>query len=195
MRDVILMHSSWSVVICFSHLHVLIVALLLSVVDCLQHLRLSKVDRLCLHLPMSLGFFLCSKPLSCTLDESIAQAPFHCCHRHLLYLVLIALLLPLLCGISHVYSTEHIPKCRSIEFFMKLTFQQVVIHPKLSPNEGVMPVSVLALRAVQKISECTTFDVLAITSCGKLRLTSFLIRCYRNFVELLNIQKYTAIFF
>ena len=34
--------------------------------------------------------------LSRTLDESIAQAPLHCCHRHLLYLVLIALLLPLL---------------------------------------------------------------------------------------------------
>ena len=47
--------------------------------------------------------------LSCTLDESIAQAPLHCCHRHLLYLVLIALLLPLLRGISPVYSTEHIP--------------------------------------------------------------------------------------
>ena len=42
---------------------------------------------------------------------------------------------------------------------------------------------------------CTTFDVFAITSCGKLRLTSFLIRWNRNFVELLNIQKYTAIFF
>ena len=76
---------------------------------CLQHLHLSKVDRLCLQLPMSLGFFLCSKPLSCTLDESIAQAPLHCCHRHLLYLVLIALLLPLLHGISPVYSIEHIP--------------------------------------------------------------------------------------
>ena len=47
--------------------------------------------------------------LSCTLDESIAQAPLHCCHRHLLYLVLIALLLPLLHGISPVYSIEHIP--------------------------------------------------------------------------------------
>ena len=69
--------------------------------------------------------------LSRTLDESIAQAPLHCCHRHLLYLVLIALLLPLLCGISAVYSTEHIPKYRSIEIFMKLPFQRVVIHLKL----------------------------------------------------------------
>jgi len=78
---------------------------------------------------------------------------------------------------------------------MKLPFQRVVIRFKRSPNEGVMPVSLLALRAVQKISECTTFDVLAITSCGKLRLTSFLIRWNRNFMGLLNIQKYAAIFF
>jgi len=62
--------------------------------------------------------------LSCTLDESIAQAPLHCCHRHLLYLVLIALLLPLLCGISPVYSTEHIPKYSSIENFMQLPFHK-----------------------------------------------------------------------
>ena len=106
--------------------------------------------------------------LSCTLDENIAQAPLHCCHRHLFYLVLIALLLPLLRGISPVYSTEHIPKYSSIENFMKLPFQRVVIRFKRSPNEGVMPVSLLALRAVQKFSECTTFNVLAIPACRNL---------------------------
>src|SRR6185295_15150541 len=115
---------------------------------------------------MSLGFFLCSKPLSCTLDESIAQAPLHCCHRHLLYLVLIALLLPLLHGFSPASIIEHIPKYRSIEIFMKLPFQQVVIHLKPNPNERVMPVSLLAMRAVQKFSECTTFNVLAIPLVG-----------------------------
>ena len=86
--------------------------------------------------------------LSCTLDENIAQALLHCYHRHLLYLVLIALLLPLLRGISFVYSTEHIPKYSSIEKFMKLPFQRVVIRFKRSPNEGVVTVSLLALRAV-----------------------------------------------
>ena len=74
------------------------------------------------------------------LDENIAQAHLHCCHRHLLYLVLIALLLPLLRGISHVYSTEHIQKYSSIENFMKLPFQQVIIRFKRSPNERVMTV-------------------------------------------------------
>ena len=87
------------------------------------------------------------------------------------YLVLIALLLPLLCGISPVYSTEHIPKYSSIEKFMKLPFQRVVIRFKRSPNEAVMPVSLLALRAVQKFSECTTFNVLVIPTCRNLWLT------------------------
>ena len=66
--------------------------------------------------------------LLCTLDESIAQAPLHCCHRHLLYLVLIALLLPLLHRISPVYSTKHIQKYRSIEMFMKLPFQPFILN-------------------------------------------------------------------
>ena len=97
---------------------------------------------------------------------------------------------PLLRGFSPASRIEHIPKYSSIEKFMKLPFQQVVIRFKQSYDRFT-----LALRAVQKISECTTFDVLAITSCGKLRLTSFLIRWNRNFMGLLNIQKYTAIFF
>ena len=79
--------------------------------------------------------------------------------------------------------------------FMKLPFQRVVIHLKPSPNEGVMPVSLLALHAVQKFSECTPFNVLAITACRNLRLTWFLIRWNGNFVELLNIQKYAALCF
>ena len=53
----------------------------------------------------------------------------------LLFLVLITLLLPLPRGFSPVYSTEHIPKYRSIEKFMKLPFQRVVAHPRRSPNE------------------------------------------------------------
>ena len=78
---------------------------------------------------------------------------------------------------------------------VKLPFQWVVIHLKPSPNEGVMSVSLLALRAVQKILECTTFNVLDIPACRNLRLTWFLIHWNGNFVELLNIQKYAAICF
>ena len=52
---------------------------------------------------------------------------------------------------------------------MKLPFQRVVIHLKLSPD-GVMPVSLLVLRAVQKFSECTTFNVLAIPAYSNIFL-------------------------
>ena len=51
-----------------------------------------------------------------------------------------------------------------------------------------MPVSLLALGAVQKFSECTAFNVLAIAACRNLRLTWFLICWNGNFVELLNIK-------
>ena len=52
-----------------------------------------------------------------------------------------------------------------------------------------MPVSLLALRAVQKFSECITFNVLAIPACRNLRLTWFLIHWDGNFVELLNMNR------
>ena len=52
-----------------------------------------------------------------------------------------------------------------------------------------MPVSLLALRAVPKFPERTTFNVLAIPACRNLRLTWFLIRWDGNFVELLNMNR------
>ena len=84
-------------------------------------------------------------------DESIAQAPLRCCRPHLHYLVLIMLLLPLLHGFFPVYITEHIPKYYSIDKFIKLPFQRVLIHLNQSPNEGAMAVLCLLLHVVQKI--------------------------------------------
>ena len=58
-------------------------------------------------------------------------------------IVISSILLPLCCsclGFSPVYRIEHIPKYRSIEKFMKLPFQQVVIRFKRSPNERVMTI-------------------------------------------------------
>jgi hypothetical protein len=72
---------------------------------------------------------------------SIAQTSLCCCRRHLHSLVLIVLLLPLPRGFSPVYITEHIPKYISIEKFIKLTFQRVLIHLNWSSYEGVMAVS------------------------------------------------------
>ena len=58
-------------------------------------------------------------------------------------IVISSILLPLYCSclrFSPVYRIEHIPKYSSIEKFMKLSFQQVVIRFKRSPNERVMTV-------------------------------------------------------
>jgi hypothetical protein len=59
----------------------------------------------------------------------------------------------------------------SIETFIKLPFQRVLIHLNRSPNEGVMAVLFLLLHAVQKISERATFGNSAIPACRNLRLT------------------------
>jgi hypothetical protein len=101
-------------------------------------------------------------------NGSIAQAPLRCRHPHLRYLVLIVLLLPLFRGFSPVYITEHIPKYCSIENFIKLPLQRVLIHLNRSPNEGVMAVLFLLLRAVQQISECATFGNSVISACRNL---------------------------
>jgi hypothetical protein len=81
------------------------------------------------------------------------------------------LLLPLFCGFYPMYITEHIPKYYSIENFIKLPFQRVLIHLNRSPNEGAMAILFPLLHAVQKISERATFGNLAISACRNLRLT------------------------
>jgi hypothetical protein len=60
------------------------------------------------------------------------------------------LLLPLFRGFSPVYITEHVPKHCSIENFIKLPFQRVLINLNRSPNEGVMAVLLPLFHAVQK---------------------------------------------
>jgi hypothetical protein len=97
------------------------------------------------------------------------------------------LLLPLFREFSPVYITQHIPKYCSIENFIKLPFQRVLIHLNRSPNEGVMAVLFALLHAVQKISERTTFGNSAISTCRNFQLTWFLVRWKRNFTGLLNI--------
>jgi hypothetical protein len=93
-------------------------------------------------------------------------------------------------GFPPVYITEHIQKYCSIENFIKLPFQRVLIHLNRSPNEGAMAVLFPLLHAVQKISERATFGNSAILACRNLRLTWFLIRWKCNFMGLINIQRY-----
>jgi hypothetical protein len=112
---------------------------------------------------------------------SPSSSPLSCSHR---------VLLPLFRGFSPVYITEHIQKYCSIENFIKLPFQRLFIHLNRSPNEGAMAVLFPLLHAVQKISERATFGNSAIPSCRNLRLTWFLICWKRNFMGLLNIQRY-----
>jgi hypothetical protein len=64
------------------------------------------------------------------------------------------LLLPLPRGFSHVYITEHIPKYNSIQNFINLPFQRVLIHLNRSPYEGVMAVSLQLCLLSRNFSTC-----------------------------------------
>jgi hypothetical protein len=115
---------------------------------------------------------------------SSSSSLLSCSHR---------VLLPLFRGFSPVYITEHIKKYCSIEKFIKLPFQRVLIHLNRSPNEGAMAVLFPLLRAVQKISERATFGNSAILACRNLRLTWFLISWKHKFMGLINIQRYPVV--
>ena len=106
-------------------------------------LRRMHVANLCLYLPMLHVSFLCSKLLNfftCGLIKALPELLF-------VVVVLISTLLfssycsCLFFGFPPVYIIEHIPKYNSIEKFIKLPFQRVLIHLNLSPYEGVMAVS------------------------------------------------------
>jgi hypothetical protein len=73
-------------------------------------------------------------------NESIAQAPI-CCHDPHLPLCSRSVVATLLHGFSPVYIIGHIQKYCSIEKFIKLPFQWVLILLNRSPNEGVMAIS------------------------------------------------------
>jgi hypothetical protein len=85
-------------------------------------------------------------------------------------------LLPLFSWIFPCVHNSTYTKYCSIENFIKLPFQQVLIHLNRSPNEGVMTVLFPHLHAVQKISEHATFGNSAIPACRNLWLTWFSIR-------------------
>jgi hypothetical protein len=63
-------------------------------------------------------------------------------------------LMSLFHGFPPLYRTEHILKYSSIEKFMKLAFQRVVIHRKLSSNKGAM--SILLQRCVLSKTDLRT---------------------------------------
>jgi hypothetical protein len=103
------------------------------------------------------------------------------------------LLLLLLRGFTPAYRTEHIPNYSSIEKFIKLPFQQVLIRLNRNPNEGAMAVS-LQHCLLSRISACATIGDSAISACRNLRLPCRLIRWNVDFMELLKIQMYPTVF-
>jgi hypothetical protein len=103
------------------------------------------------------------------------------------------LLLPLLRGFTPASRTEHIPKYSSIEKFIKLPFQRVLICLNRSPNEGAMAVS-LQHCLLSRISACATIGDSAISAYRNLRLPCRLIRWSVDFMQLLKIQIYLIVF-
>jgi hypothetical protein len=103
------------------------------------------------------------------------------------------LLLPLLRVFTPASRTEHITKYSSIEKFVKLAFQRVLICLNRSPNEGAMAVS-LQHCLLSRISACATIDDSAISACSNLQLPCRLIRWNIDFMELLKIQIYLIVF-
>jgi hypothetical protein len=96
------------------------------------------------------------------------------------------LLLTLLRGFTPPYRTEHIQKYRSIEKFIKLPFQWVLIRLSRSPDEGAMVVS-LQHCLLSRISARATIGDSAIFTCRNLWLPWRLIRWNVDFLELLKI--------
>jgi hypothetical protein len=103
------------------------------------------------------------------------------------------LLLPLLRGFTPASRTEHIPKYNSIEKFIKLPFQRVLICLNRSPNEGSIAVS-LQHCLLSRISARATFGDSAISACRNLWLPWRLIRWNVDLMELLKIQIYPIFF-
>jgi hypothetical protein len=131
---------------------------------------------------------------SCTCCGTIAPSSLYWHHVHLLYLVIIALLLPLLHGFNPASRTEHIPKYSSIEKFIKLPFQRLLIRLNRSPNEGAIAVS-LQHCLLSRISARATIGDSAISACRNLRLPCRYILWNVDFMELQKIQIYPIAFF
>jgi hypothetical protein len=159
-----------------------------------HHHVLSDASCVFIH-PCSGGFVLVLRfwISSCTCCGTVPPSSFYSHHVHLLHLIVITLLLPLLCGFTPASRTKHIQKYNSIEKFIKLPFQRVLIHLNRSPNEGAMVVS-LQHCLLPRISACATIGDSAISACRNFRLPCRLIHWNVYFMELLKIQIYQIVF-
>jgi hypothetical protein len=95
-------------------------------------------------------------------------------------------------GFSPVYIIEHIQKYCSIENFVKLPFQQVLIHFNRSPNEGVMAVLSPPCMLSRKFQNTQPSVIRPYPLVGTSDwLDSW--RWKRNFMGLINIQRYPVV--
>jgi hypothetical protein len=137
-------HAAWcwlvkSVVVRFQHHHVL-----------------SGASCVFIH-PSSRGFVLVLslRISSCTCCGTVAPSSLYWHHVHLLHLVVITLLLTLLRGFTPASRTEHIQKYSSIENFIKLPFEWVLIRLNRSSIENFIKLPFTsALLVVQNFSMC-----------------------------------------
>jgi hypothetical protein len=129
-----------------------------------------------IHAPESFVSVLSSWISSCMCCGTVAPSSLYC-HRAHLYLVVIALFLPLLCGFTPA----------------ELPFQWVLIHHNRSLIEGAMAVS-LQHCLLSRISACATFSDSVTSACRNLQLPCRLIHWNVDFMGLMKIQIYPIVF-
>jgi hypothetical protein len=140
----------------------------------------------CLHLSMLLNFWI----WSCMLNGVIGRPSLQCCHHHLLFLVLIISLLSLfmdfpLCPEQNIY--RNIALLKSLWNYLSSVWS--FIENKVKTRE-LCTCYFSAVCCPKLISGRVALGDSGITACRNLRLSWFLIYWNRNFMGLLNIQKY-----
>jgi hypothetical protein len=126
--------------------------------------------------------------------NGVIGRPFlQCCHHHLLFLVLIISLLSLfhgfpICPEQNIY---HIALLKSLWNYLSNVCS--FIENRVQTRE-LCPFYFSAACCPKLISGRVVLGNSSITSCRNLRLSWFLICWNSNFMELLNIQKYSVFF-
>ena len=144
----------------------------------------------CLDFPMLLNFWI----WSCMLNGANGHPSLQCCHHHLLFLVLIISLLSLfhgfpLCLEHNIY--RNIALLKSLWNYLSNVWS--FIENEVQTRE-LCPFYFSVAGCPKLISGRVALGDSTITACRNLRFPWFLIRWNRNFMGLLNIQKYSVFF-
>jgi hypothetical protein len=145
----------------------------------------------CLDLSMLLNFWISS----CMLNGVIGHPSLRCCHHHFLFLVLIISLLSLFHGFSlcleqNIY--RNIPPLKSLWNYL-FNMRSFIENGVQTRELCSFYFSVVCCPKL--ISGRVALGDSGITACRNLLLSWFLICRSRNFIGLLNIQKYSVFSF